>query len=99
MELYAVSIFLGKAEHYHVHEDNSRNLTISLVLCFWLFNNYVTLKLPFLTHPPPPSRFITNDHKTPAPYFTSNLTQILSPFIIYFSFWRLKKKTKIRTHP
>ena len=29
------------------------------------FNNYATLKLPFFDPPiPPPSGFITNDHKT-----------------------------------
>ena len=29
------------------------------------FNNYVTLKLPFLTHLSPPSRFVTFVHETP----------------------------------
>ena len=29
------------------------------------FNNYVTLKLPFLTHLPPRSRFATFVNKTP----------------------------------
>ena len=55
-----------------------------------LFNNYVTLKLPFFETPTPHYHVSSRiDHKTP---FT--LRQVwhgYTPFIIYFSFLKLKK--------
>ena len=67
-----------------------------------LFNNCVTLKWPFFDPPTPhhqassqmitrpPLHYVTPDTDTP-------------PFIIYFSFWKLKKnetkKTNKDTHP
>ena len=54
-----------------------------------LFNNYVTLKLPFFDRNLP-SRFIANDLKTPL-YLTSRLYH-------FFLFWSWKKTPKIRTH-
>ena len=55
------------------------------------FNNYLMLKSPFLTYPllSPPSRFITNDHKTPLRYIAPETD---APFII--SFLKLKKSSQ-----
>ena len=36
-KLYAVSIFFGMAEHYHLHEGRSENRTVNLVLCLYAF--------------------------------------------------------------
>lgn len=67
----------------------------NLIIIGGVFNNYVTLKLTFLTHPTSPSRFITNDLKTPH-YVTSRLMQI--PPLSLISFFKLKKNRK-DTHP
>ena len=60
-----------------------------------LFNNYVTLKLPFFDPPIPhhhaSSRMITRPHLRYVKFDTD------APFIIYFSFLNSKKTPKIRT--
>ena len=63
------------------------------------FNNYVALKLTFFEPPTPhhhaSSRMITR----PPLRFVTPDTDTRLPFIICFSFLKLKRKTKIRTHP
>ena len=76
--------------------DNGRRIT---EFTLGSFNNYVTLKLPFFEPPTSsPLHFITNDQKTPLT-LRHACYRYLPPFIIYFSFLKLKKKKNKDTHP
>ena len=66
------------------------------------FNNYVTLKLPLLTNPPPAITLRHEWLQDPSPILRYVTPDTDPPFIIYFSFLKLKRKQiydKISIHP
>ena len=62
-----------------------------------LFNNYVTLKLTFFTHPL--SRFNTNDHKTPLRYVTGDTDTPLYHLFFLLEVGKKNDKHSPMTHP